>query len=223
MRRAVIAAALGLGACGWLVVAALGAANIYTGDPPVYPGTVDQDTAAPVVTLAAQPQGFFAGAPAGESPTCPTANQWRLLYWRGTETRIAAAAAACATADRFWTNVGGRWSGYAVAAPPEANDDFPVLTGQAVFVHGSAQQTGVTLTGILTIIFGDPPPGSGLPPGQRVRLVDDQGQMRDLLVDAKTSLSGPLIGLNGRRVRVVGEAVSEPAGAVRAISIELER
>jgi hypothetical protein len=162
--------------------------------------------------------GAFSNTPSGTTATCPNQDQWLLLYWRGPSTAVANTAPACPGADRFWTNSGGRWLGYSPAAPREANDDFEVVTGQALFVHGSATSGLMTLIGTLTAVIGDPP-GPGGTPSQQIRLIDDQGRTWSIVVDDKTVLSGTLFSLNGRRVRVVGEPAGT-AGAVRAHSIE---
>lgn len=232
MRRVVIAAVLSSVAFVSLAGVTLVSAQLLTSDPCSHPTAAvapdvlcsripaKQGVTAPLPAVVTQAQGFFAGTPLGNTPLCPDPNQWLLLYWRGSEVKIADAAAACAGADRFWANVGGRWLGYGTTAPAGANDDFSVVTGQALFVHGAAQGTFVTITGIFTIIFGDPPPGSGGGPVQRYRIVDDQGQAREVLIDEQTLVSGPISDLNGRRVKIVGELVSQPAGAIRARSIE---
>jgi hypothetical protein len=170
--------------------------------------------------LATQGGGYFADTPSGTAAVCAEPGQWLLLYWRGGEAPIATAAAACPASDRFWASSGGRWLGYAPAAPREANDEFTVVPGQALFVHGGASQGTLTLIGTLTFVVGDPAPGSGGGPALRARLIDDQGQSHEITIDDRTTvISGPLASLNGRRVRIVGETAG-PGGAVHARTIE---
>jgi hypothetical protein len=167
---------------------------------------------------AAQSGGSFSDTPSGTNAVCPGQNQWLLLYWRGGATAVANTAPACPAIDRLWTNSGGRWLGYSPSVSREANDDFQVATGQALFVRGSASAS-VTLTGTLTAIIGDPSRPGGVP-AQQVQLLDDQGQSWSVVIDDKTVLSGTIFSLNGRRVRIVGEPAAAP-GSVRARSIEL--
>lgn len=170
------------------------------------------------MAFATQAGGSFSDTPLGTNAICPDQNLWLLLYWRGAPAPVANTAPACPGADRLWTNSGGRWLGYSPAAPREANDDFQVATGQALFLHGSAASNVMTLTGTLTAVIGDPQ-GPGGTPAQQVRLIDDQGRMWTVLVDDKTVLSGTIFSLNGRRVTIIGEGTSA-AGTIRARSIE---
>ena len=87
----------------------------------------------------AQPGQWLDRPPGGAdgTPSCPAAEQWLLVYWGGAEQAfIATAANACPNANLYWSNRGGRWFGFARAAPA-ASDDWEILAGEAAFVHGA--------------------------------------------------------------------------------------
>ena len=93
------------------------------------------------LTVSAQQALWVSAPPAspGSAPKCPDAAQWLLLYWAGAPTAIGEAARACTSADRFWSNQGGRWLGFSPGTP-QASDTWTVQTGEAEFVHGGSQQ-----------------------------------------------------------------------------------
>lgn len=63
----------------------------------------------------------------------------------------------------------------------------------------------VTLAGTFHVLWGDPPPESGLPPQYRFFLVDDDGKTWDLLIDEDTLYTaGGFLALEGKRVVVEG-------------------
>jgi hypothetical protein len=81
----------------------------------------------------------------------------------------------------------------------------------------------VSWSGWFHVIWYDGPPGSGSG-GVTYWLDEDRGRTYQLLLDEKLlePLGGPLA-LNGQRVRVIADEVSTPPGALRVLSIELER
>jgi metallopeptidase family M12-like protein len=86
-----------------------------------------------------------------------------------------------------------------------------------VLAAGALTQTGPsaaagpnqTATGVLNTIFGDPPPGSRLPPKLAFHLTEADGHVWTLNLPpgAAKAAGGPLA-LNGRTVRASGEVVS---------------
>jgi hypothetical protein len=79
--------------------------------------------------------GMFATNPSATTSTCPGPVQWIGLYWRGANTPILLALAACPNADRAWVRRGTTWL---AAAPdqPAMSDQFDALNGEFVFLHG---------------------------------------------------------------------------------------
>lgn len=67
-------------------------------------------------------------------PACPAAGLWMVLYWDGEALDIAAAAALCPKADRFWVFHGGRWLGFQ-PGDSRASDSWTVQPGEAVFAR----------------------------------------------------------------------------------------
>lgn len=81
--------------------------------------------------------------------------------------------------------------------------------------HGNpAEPQQVSLEGWFHIIWNG---------GSRYVLIDTQGQWTELVLDEDRvkPFGGPLA-LNRKRVKIVGERVSAPPGAVRVLSIELQ-
>ena len=67
-------------------------------------------------------------------------------------------------------------------------------------------------SGWFHLIFGDAPSGSGVPAVSGYMLIDDHGQVTELLIDEQMlrAFGGPRV-MNHRRVTVTGQpAVSEP-------------
>lgn len=84
---------------------------------------------------------------------------------------------------------------------------------------GAASGQG-TLTGVFGVIFGDPPPGSALPPHVTYRLTDDTGRTTEIrLSDRTLQAVGGTIALNRQRVTVTGAPTTEADGAT-AISVQ---
>lgn len=114
--------------------------------PTATPTATATPTVTPTVTPTPSPgqDRWFDRPPAGPGAmaTCPSAGQWLLLYWGGTEgLPIATAATACPAADIFWVSRQGRWLGFAKTRP-EASDTWNVLRGEAHFVHGAGATAG---------------------------------------------------------------------------------
>ena len=83
-----------------------------------------------------------------------------------------------------------------------------------------------TLSGVFSVLWGDPRPGSGQESEIKYILTDDQGQKTELLLDQRTAKQpgGPLA-LNGKRVKVQGTSVSDdrPLEKVRVQEIRFVR
>ena len=101
---------------------------------------------------------------------------------------------------------------------------FAVSMPQIVVAEGPSATTGqVSLSGWLSVIIGDPPPGHGRGPSIIYTLSDDEGGSAQLLISEE--LAGHLGGLwalNGKRVKVVAVPSSNPAGPARVLSIGLD-
>lgn len=82
-----------------------------------------------------------------------------------------------------------------------------------------ASAAGVTVTGTLNVIYGDPPPGSGLP-GQMRYTVSNASGRRDLTIDNSVlNAGGGALALNRKTVRVTGNEVSPRHIVVQSIGL----
>jgi M6 family metalloprotease-like protein len=89
----------------------------------------------------------------------------------------------------------------------------PSASAQRLPSSITAQQ--VSISGLLTIRYGDPQPGSRRPGLEVVSVTDSIGNRVIVNVDPSTQLSEPLHGLNGMRVTVTGiPAASAADGSV---------
>ena len=83
-----------------------------------------------------------------------------------------------------------------------------------------------TLSGVFSVLWGDPQPGSGDEAQIRYMLTDDRGEETELLLDPRVArpAGGPLA-LNGEQVTVEGATVSDdqPLERVRVQEIQLAR
>ncbi|MGI8690290.1 MAG: hypothetical protein ACR2M3_17060 [Thermomicrobiales bacterium] len=90
---------------------------------------------------------------------------------------------------------------------------------------GSGLQVGAapgqgTLTGVFSVIFGDPPPGSALPPHVTYRLTDDTGRTTEIRLSGSTlQAAGGTIALNRQRVTVTGAPTTQLDGST-AITVQ---
>jgi len=94
----------------------------------------------------------------------------------------------------------------------------PTATGD----EGDAGQgQRVALSGVLDVIWGDPPPDSGLPPRMEYVLSDKQGQHWSLVFDRNVFWppGGPLA-FNGKQVKVEGRLIAEDRILVNSIGLE---
>ena len=101
--------------------------------------------------------------------------------------------------------------------------------GGAFGATPSAAQAGLTaVAGTLTVVWGDPQPGSGGTSQEIIQLTEDNGQVSRLEIDDKTAqAAGGIVGLDRERVKVVGERRAAAAqdgtpAVVRAASIVRE-
>ncbi|MDQ2785818.1 MAG: hypothetical protein M3Y58_12535 [Chloroflexota bacterium] len=93
-----------------------------------------------------------------------------------------------------------------------------LLLGSGLQV-GAASGPG-TLSGTFGVIFGDPPPGSALPPHVTYRLTDDTGQTTELRINSSTlQAAGGTIALNRQRVTVTGAPTTQVDGTT-AITVQ---
>lgn len=81
------------------------------------------------------------------------------------------------------------------------------------------------MTGWFSIVWGDPAPGSNLPPTSQYFLTDDQGVMTELLLDESVVQdAGGVVSLQRQRVTIVGQSVqTSPDGTtprIRVVSIQ---
>jgi hypothetical protein len=101
-----------------------------------------------------------------------------------------------------------------------ASDASEVLKGVSHISEGaherarSGEARGVSLSGWFTVIWND---------RTRYFLSDDQARWTELLLDEEMlkPFGGPLA-LNRKRVKIVGERVTAPPGAVRVLSLAFE-
>ncbi len=85
-----------------------------------------------------------------------------------------------------------------------------LLLGSGVQI--GAASGSVALSGVFSVVIGDPPPGSALPPKTTYRLTDDAGAMTELRLDAKVlQAAGGSLALNGAHVTVAGAPVPATA------------
>ncbi len=100
-----------------------------------------------------------------------------------------------------------------------------ITVAMVALLLGSGLQVGAasgqgTLAGVFGVIFGDPPPGSALPPQIIYRLTDDTGKTTEIrLSDRTLQAVGGTIALNRQRVTVTGAPTTEADGAT-AISVQ---
>jgi len=100
-----------------------------------------------------------------------------------------------------------------------------ITVATVVLLLGSGLQVGAasgqgTLTGVFSVIFGDPPPGSALPPHVTYRLTDDTGKTTEIrLSDRTLQAAGGTIALNRQRVTVTGAPTTQADGAT-AITVQ---
>ena len=86
-----------------------------------------------------------------------------------------------------------------------------------------ASNSEVSLSGWFNVVWGDPPPGSDEPPIIEYSLTDNESHRTVLLFDEPLIQKlGGVRRFIGKRVKIVGEAVREPQGAVRVRSITVE-
>jgi hypothetical protein len=111
-------------------------------------GTLQAISAAPTATATAAPGSgptqWLDRPPAsgGATPTCPSPNQWLLLYWGGDDgVSIRAAADGCPNGDVYWTRRGAAWLGFRKDLSA-ASDAWMLARGEAHFVHGAAVTAG---------------------------------------------------------------------------------
>lgn len=93
---------------------------------------------------------------------------------------------------------------------------IPILASAGVHAQTN------TSTGWFSIIWGDPAPGSNLPPTIQYFLTDDQGVTTELLLDEDVARSaGGVLSLQRQRVRVVGQNVqTAPDGTTSRIRVQ---
>ena len=93
---------------------------------------------------------------------------------------------------------------YACAAEPISNEE-------------------ITVTGWFNVVWGDPPPESGLPPRMFYSITDDQGQQIELIIDeALIHDSGGHRLLMGNRITITGNRIDKPKAVIKVISITQE-
>ena len=82
-----------------------------------------------------------------------------------------------------------------------------------------------TLSGVFSVLWGDPRPGSGEEAEIRFMLTDDRGEETELLDQSVARPAGGPLALNGEQVTVEGTSVSadQPLERVRVQEIELAR
>ncbi|MGI8856529.1 MAG: hypothetical protein ACR2JW_12320 [Thermomicrobiales bacterium] len=77
-----------------------------------------------------------------------------------------------------------------------------LLLGSGVQIGAASGQ--VTLSGVFSVVIGDPPPGSALPPKTTYRLTDAAGKTTELRLDAKVlQAAGGSLALNRTQVTVM--------------------
>ena len=77
----------------------------------------------------------------------------------------------------------------------------------------------ITLSGIFSAIYGDPPPDSGLPPQVRYSLSNESGTWNLSISDSVLNAGGGVLALNRKTVTVKGEETSPGNIAVQSISL----
>jgi hypothetical protein len=94
------------------------------------------------------------------------------------------------------------------AVPPPTVRPMPTTSPSPEPSHPGDR---MMLTGTFTATFGDPPPGSGLPPRMAAVLVDIQGRRWRLLFDDTVFRpSGSLLDFSSKRVNIEGTLTTQP-------------
>ena len=101
------------------------------------------------------------------------------------------------------------------------------LAGSALAQTGekgsSAAPGGTTLTGVLSVVWGDPQPGSGEASQTVYYLLDDAGnRLRVEIDDAALAAAGGIRAVSGRRVTVSGPTIPAAPGSDEAPSLRVE-
>ena len=79
----------------------------------------------------------------------------------------------------------------------------------------------IAVSGVLDIIWGDPPPDTGLPPRMEYLLTDKQGQKWWLVFDESVYWPpGGLLAFNQKEVKVEGQLVAEDRILVESIRLQ---
>ena len=74
----------------------------------------------------------------------------------------------------------------------------------------AAASKDVTVSGVLDVIWGDPPPGSTAQPHEKYLLADEQGTQWSLELDEEVArAAGGVLALNGKQVHVVGQPIAD--------------
>jgi M6 family metalloprotease-like protein len=96
------------------------------------------------------------------------------------------------------------------SGPPTANAQrLPSASPQPDAAPVSAQQTSIS--GLLTIKYGDPQPGTRKPATEEIAVTDSAGRSVAIAIDANTRLTEPVYVLNGSQVSITGVATTRVA------------
>lgn len=99
---------------------------------------------------------------------------------------------------------------------------FLVLWLTLIGVGRTAAQDNIILRGYISILNGDPPPGSSIPPQQFILLQNRDGQViTQLLMDYDTALSlrGVEVQVSGSITAVQGQQMAQQFGGGRALAV----
>lgn len=93
-----------------------------------------------------------------------------------------------------------------------------VMLGATTVSEAAPTAQAVTLTGVFSILWGDPGPGTNLAPTMQYFLTDAQWNMTEIFVDENVARSvGGVLALNGARITLSGERFVRAQGEVPGV------